>query len=552
MSSALDELREDYGEELIPKGKDFIQILADIRKSSGVDALHMLFQGVSDARRSVSPADLEAMIKREVRAALNRGVLEEEMRAAAQECGGLGGVDLQRLLNMLIRQPGPGRELAAASSLDEARGIAGRMNMRQFLTVYRNAILDTARELRFVYGENTLPADLGAMLALTGDDGLPLYSKINDQLLRNRPLEANDLKDTVSHFLKPILRQRAVENAIRSEAEARGMALNSRALKALTRDALSSPEARAPFAAAQNTGDIQKAIEGLGIGGLLSAHQAGVEETLNAQLQKIRPELKPILRRFIEGLSFAPASAAASRQAAAQMAGHMQHWKNLDGSEEERRQINGIFRDSFASDYAMLADAPGEAKNYKNNMYSTILDDAHRSTFIINGKTVTGDEKTKGRELTESLKTAAPDARDQQFLSKIMNQRLWWNMENANCLGILPNGSPVADVPGGSTLPIVPGNGQHNLLGQGHSYSVFSVDIAPDKKTAVLTATCSNSLQHTGGFTVDGKMPEFGTVKLTYRFQLTLNSHENGQGITGFTLGQEFLPQENTDAELPE
>ena len=70
--------------------------------------------------------------------------------------------------------------------------------------------------------------------------------------------------------------------------------------------------------------------------------------------------------------------------------------------------------------------------------------------------------------------------------------------------------------------------------------STFSVTIAEDKKTAVVTSVNTQALCYPDGRKIDGGNPRFGVVRRIFSFTLNLSAHENGQGVTGFTLGQQF------------
>ncbi len=275
---------------------------------------------------------------------------------------------------------------------------------------------------------------------------------------------------------------------------------------------------------------------------VLQQQKTEVEEAYAAYADQLKPELQPLLRTYIEGLSFAPADAARSRDAVKLAAEYMKSWKNFSGDEEEQQQINENFRKALDADLKSLEPTATDKTGYTDNIYNTLIQDANRNVFVINGTANGSDKEKAAPELIGRIKDLLPDPQDQRFISKLINQRLSGNMTVLNRSGMMPDGQTLAsEVPGTGSIPIMP-NGQTNFVKDIFGMpNTFHVTIADDRKTATVTATQTEGMSYMDNKSYNGGVPDFGAVRYTFSITLNLSAHEKGRGVTGFTLGQEFL-----------
>ncbi len=175
-------------------------------------------------------------------------------------------------------------------------------------------------------------------------------------------------------------------------------------------------------------------------------------------------------------------------------------------------------------------------------MYNAMVRDANRNVFTVNGTKI--NPKNGQQELVGQLKSHLPDAQDQRFISKLINQRMQgdWQMLIAN--GMLPDGRMAEQVPGTAGIPVKPGGNmmfQSDLKGVSNTYEVT---VAPDGKTATVTSTSTSALHFLDGQKISGAMTSYGAVWYTFNFTLTLSGHQDGQGVTSFSVGQQFMTTE--------
>ncbi|MBR5734010.1 MAG: hypothetical protein IKX79_00525, partial [Desulfovibrionaceae bacterium] len=120
----------------------------------------------------------------------------------------------------------------------------------------------------------------------------------------------------------------------------------------------------------------------------------------------------------------------------------------------------------------------------------------------------------------------------------------WANLLQLATVGLLPNGTMASDLPGGCGIPITPLGRLPIMQDDPVEKAAFTLRVAPDKKTALVTATMRQQINHMEGDKVDGSTPSYGAMRFTFSFTLNLNAHEQGQGVAGFTMGQEFIPRQ--------
>ena len=211
---------------------------------------------------------------------------------------------------------------------------------------------------------------------------------------------------------------------------------------------------------------------------------------------------------------------------------------------KKKRQID-YFTQIIGDDLKMLDGVPGNPDDtgFTDNLYKTMIYDAHRNDYKINDVQIPRKHGVSDKQLSATLKETLPNAQDQQFISKLINQRLWANVHIVSVQGMLENGTPLSELPGGKSLPSGPLGGTPLLVDAGIPSS-FTVKVSADKKTAEVTSTMVEKLNYTDHKSIDGGDANYGGVKFTFTVKLNLSAHEHGQSVQDVRLGQEFIPSD--------
>ena len=543
----MDDLRGKYGSDLIPEGKSLAEVLGSVPKEIDPNIKRNVFCGVRDSKDAVSPGDLQNIIRQNLVPALNLMVLTAEAKAKAAQIGGMGGLSMESVVKNMLCAPGLKARLNAIDGKAGVLEFAKSIGVQQKLAGYRTAMQNAVAELRALYGADRIPEDLDAAMSLKIRTGQTMKNMLDAKFEPTDPsvVDAMEMQEYIKEELASPAQHMAVEKALSSKAQAMGITLSRRAEVLLANALLENPANKTAMDAAADPETLQNAIDGMELDAVLQTQKEKVETLYGMYASQVPPESRALLRAFIEGCPFAPSTAAASEALVKGMAGHMKEWKNLDGSEQVRQPLNDVFKETFSSDLQKLQDAPGESSKYTDNIYNTMLVDSNRNEFNINGTDIRGLNKKNNvtsQEITTALKNAVPDPKDQQMLSKLMNQRMWANMMITATVGMLPNGTMLDGLPGGNTLPSTPPGNKPMLQDLEGNPATFAVTVSPDKKTARVTATMTQQINFLGSMQIDGKMPGIGVVKLTFDFQLNLSAHEQGQGVTDLRIGQEIVP----------
>ncbi len=544
-SAALDgvlaELRAGYGGDLIPPGKDMAHVLRQYPDLSTKDPLYLVVTAVRNAKQALSPNELCRIVKDAMRQALNWISLCKEARDISRDLGGLGGLDTERLIDKLMNRPGMQEKLERCSSTADIRELAGEMDLAGTLEAYRDGMEEAAAEMRAVYGNDVVPEDLKEVLELKDTLDQTIKGNLERQLLDDGPFPPQRCKDYIKEQLASACPHILVQRSVREAADALKIPVNRRSIVALSKYLLKQDVNVQRFRDAASPADLRSAVENMDIPALLRQQQAGIQKMMEAHSGRVKPELKPLLQEFIAGLSFAPPHAAASEAAVENMAARMQEWKDIDGTEQERAAFNQGLKDYFDEDLAKLADAPGQAGKFQDDIFNVMVADAHRNRYIINGQQIECNGEDNGKPLVDAVKQAVPNAKDRQLLSKILNQATTAQLTSLSMTGLMPDGTPLDNVPGGKVYPCMPGC--PTLVSQDRTaHLTYDATVSADKKTAVITISAPQVLHYPDGMDVDGRKPIFGCYTATLTLHVRLSAHEQGRGVDGVSVGLRFSP----------
>ena len=541
VDTTLSELRRQYGEEHIPPGATLPDLLRNIDADIVQMAGYTMFMEVKNASVAIRPADLQRIIKKVYVPMLNATILGKIAAEKASQLGGLGGVSTSKIVAALLRDhPEMMQELNTLSCEDDVRKLAERFNIGQTIAEYHSAMMSTLDELRPIYG-NLLPEKLDEALSLQMEHSQSkqtMASVINGLFTRGLAT-LQDVMKSLRNNLAPILNTKAVEQELLRKAQELKVPLNRRSTVLLTRSLLNKPENAQALRNVSSPAGLKNCIDGMGLDDLLRAQKAGFDNAYAEHAQKLAPEIQPIFRSFLEGCCFALFPSAATNQMVNDMVERMKEWKNLDGSEESRKPLNNYFKEEIGSDLKLLEGAPGntDTTTYNDNIYDTFLADADRCQYSINGVNFVKTEAGAREKLVTALKNTLPNAQDQQFMSKLINQRLW-----ANVAIVTWNNLPLQGIPGSKSLPSVQGGNPILKGSPKNTPMTFDVQVSDDERTAVVTSSAVYNVAYEDGVTIDSVTPNYGTIKFTFTIQLNLSAHEQGQSVQDVKLAQELEP----------
>ncbi len=546
VDSLLEDLRGKYGSKYVPEGMCLNALLKTIPRKIYADTAYDFLSAVKDAKHAVSPRELQDLIRSHFQQHLNMVVLADMTKAAAEEAGGLGGLDATDIVKSRMKTPDAEQRLKTCTCPADVQAVFRDMGLDKLISAYRSALFSAVHELQGIYGKEVFPDDLNALMQTKNAyDNDTLLNKLGSRLRNDSaPISAGGLKEIAMHYLLPAALHGFVRKAVEQAALEMGVPVTERSVCALASAIISDKGNKAELSIIKDPEALVQAVAKM-VRSVMPAQKDAAGKIYAELADQLKPELRPLLYTYITGLSFAPSDAEASGEAARRVARHLKNWENFSGNEKEMQGVNEAFRRSYGEDLKHLETDKDNQTGYVNDIYETLLHDANRSDFTINGVEI-GKENAAG-ELTGQLKSALPNGRDQRFISKLINQRLQADLMMLVRTGMLPDGRMSQDVPGSGVIAKAP-PGQFDFLHDIDVTSSYNVTVAPDKKTAVVTATMTLGMHYLDNKTFGGAVPDFGAVRHTFSFTLNLSAHEKGQGVVSFTLGQQFLPLDKVRA----
>jgi len=194
-----------------------------------------------------------------------------------------------------------------------------------------------------------------------------------------------------------------------------------------------------------------------------------------------------------------------------------------------------------AKDYAnfVIRDymQPEKANNFSDNIHDTMVADAHRATFIFNGKAY---QETPAAELIPVFKSLVPDPAKQKALSSWLNQLCTTTFMSPS-MGVPygETGVNAIKLKGAGALAnrdMTAGVFKSSLLDTyGHDI-VHELQVSPDGKTATITQTITADLSSPGSQM--NKKISFGQVTLSQRLVVDLAAEM--PTVTDFQISQKI------------
>ena len=204
---------------------------------------------------------------------------------------------------------------------------------------------------------------------------------------------------------------------------------------------------------------------------------------------------------------------------AADTAKSIRQWRNVSFGDAGLAAFNEAAK-NYASNTIREYLQPAKATKFKDDIHDTMIADANRGTYILNGATYA---YRSADELVPAFKAIVPDAKKQRALSTYLNQL---------CLGtiVLPSnhvpydtGVVAHELPGFGALvnrDMTSGLYKAGILHTfGHGLT-HDLKLSEDGKTATITQTMAADLSGPGATMEDPKA--FGRVTLTQRLVIDL------------------------------
>lgn len=543
----LSDLRGTYGSDLVPEGMHVAELLKSASFATGMKNNSAVMNALRSSHELVSPEGFKDLLRNNLRPLLNCQAVVNQGKELAKDLVVFSRVEVKDVVASLLKNPEFESKINTAKNPAEALAAGNKFKLAETLRGINKAFADTVNSLRERFGQSALPGSLSDILNRPCSNGGPFFSNLNSLLSQSMPVTVERAKNVLNRNLLDVVQTNIMYGALSQVAKDIGLHLNNRALKAITEDLLDNEASGNLLLNAKNPNDVKKALDSMNLKSLLQTQKQQADALYSQHAPTVSEDMKPILKEFIAGLPLVGASAEDSRQMLSEIMPHFQNWQSFTGMEPDKKQLNDVFKQYFANDYSKLADAPGEARKYEDSIYKTMLVDSNRSSYTINGQNVTGHDVDEGSANMKAVMTREfPNEKDRQFVSKIMNQRIWASLGTPHTFGMLPESTqPLNTVPGGTNITYAPGNGGATVnQGLVTIPSTYSIQVSEDRTTAHITMTSPFTLDYADESRFNGLPISYAGKTVSFTFDVNLSAHPDGQGITNVAFGQKLLSME--------
>ena len=279
---------------------------------------------------------------------------------------------------------------------------------------------------------------------------------------------------------------------------------------------------------------VDGAIAKLGVG-LDEARKDEAVQMLQKHGTNMYRQNAQLFAKFIVRVVAQNYSAQAKTAMASQTAASLREWRDFGFGDKGLAQFANAAKD-YAN--AVIRDymQPDKAGKFKDNVHDTMIADANRSTYILNGTTYV--YKPAG-ELVPAFKALVPDTRKQKAISSWINQLCMNTILSPSLHVPYETGVAASELPGFGAFvnrDMTTGAFSNGILSTfGHGL-VHDLQVSPDGRTATITQTMSADLSGPGALMGDPKA--FGQVTFTQRLVIDLTAEI--PTVTDFQISQEF------------
>ncbi len=548
VNEVLKDLRKQYGAsflpETIPSEMPKFAHLSGLIDSLNVfdkNASRNMFRAIKDAEEDVTPQVLKGFLKKHLEPQVRCQALVSEATKLTVKNGGLGGLNMQLVVKNLLTAPGLKDELNNCKSEDDIKKFAQeKLNLGQKMSEYYKAMDATLKELRTIFGD-VVPEKLEDALKIDDEKRQTVVSKLDSGFeFGSIPKTREQLAGSFKDYLLPGLQLRIMENNVKAEAEKASLQLSPLTVRSIAKSMLETRGGAIKQAASNE--EMKKALSEMNISGAMAMQKNHVTELTDKYIRGLAEEVQPIMKTFISQQNFTTdGNVKVSEQKVEAFAKHVKNWKNLNGDEKEATAISKQLQNEFQEDLKELKGSNKDRTGYTGNMYNTLVDDSPRALYTIQGEKMTRDKDKAFPAISGKLEKLLPDPRDQQFISKLINQR---SNAYANTFSFSASNEAAQD----GTFPIDFGE---PIFGEKVPLFMdikdderlkYEVTVSEDGKSANVKIIAKQGLVSPGMEKASAKDIFFsGKFHYQFEFELTLSGHSKGQGIQKLTFSQKFM-----------
>ena len=240
-----------------------------------------------------------------------------------------------------------------------------------------------------------------------------------------------------------------------------------------------------------------------------------------------------LFARFLVRLATRNQGAGAKAAMAAETAERIRGWRDFGFGDAGLAPFANAAKD-YCNSIIREHMQPGKAGTFADNIHTTLLADADRATYILNGTTY--DHKPAG-ELLPALKALVPDPKKQKAISTWINQLCMNTIVSPSNHVPYQTGVAAHELPGFGALvnrSLLTGTFENPLLETvGHGL-VHDLKLSPDGRTATITQTISADLAAPGS----NMQRKIGFGQVTFSQRLVIDLEPEIPTVTAYQLSQ--------------
>ncbi|MCR5814692.1 MAG: hypothetical protein K6G15_09400 [Desulfovibrio sp.] len=200
VNTVLNDLREKYGEALVPQGS-----LGEILKSIDPKAQQHLYRLINNADHALTPKELHDTIKNYLLPSLNKATFVSYVKSALDKQGGLDDISSEALAKKFLGKPGQKnwKELEKSESRADVEKLCLKMEVRKTIADIKAGMLEAIQEARDTFGDDIFPEDFDHILHLRTKSDTLVCDDFNEHLQSDPQLRATkqDMKELFRSIL---------------------------------------------------------------------------------------------------------------------------------------------------------------------------------------------------------------------------------------------------------------------------------------------------------------------------------------------------------------
>ncbi|MCR5535808.1 MAG: hypothetical protein K6F05_00160 [Succinivibrio sp.] len=447
ITDAYNELKESFPNLLPDNADQMFRIFPFGTYIRGEHLRGLLLSRLTNAQDNVTPQTFKTMVKEEMQQELTLRSLAAELKNREPELtGNLDNNTMHKvavaLYKSLPQAPAFNSSQEASALLNQYRDLAHSALLKQKVISglessgtlpdvqnlpksHADAMLKVINELKESFGERFLPQGktdtetLQQVLKLKIDNK-SLSILLKEAVEEGKVVETDDFSKELKQHLQTLGQHYALENSVAMQVKSKyGLELNARAMPAIVNGLLQSyPDIAKELVKQQGYGDVAKLVTSDLVKNALQDMANEIKACEAKYLNTVSQDARPVFSNLIRSMQFDPKHRAETLKRIATTATQMKNWrKNIQYGDPKLNKFCDKFVEDLNANLKHLDQKkPG---TFMNNINSRMIVDANRTNWSINGTSYT---KPDANTLMSSLKSAAPNEADQQFLSSLANQ----------------------------------------------------------------------------------------------------------------------------------